>query len=429
MVHVPVGLTVRYVCADDRPLVAFLPTAHIYGDAPSNGSEIILIISRLPPTKFKNIGDLIRTQKGLAPRGVARFTSLPFDKTTRYSYVGPQSEAPACPEFSSSVLIDQSILIDAERAIKYPEKNPKRLLDLRAHLKWIKELDSVPGFALAECREGPGGISAARQLRAHWRAWMLSDPLTVSIEDLREHVNAYLADLSHQKSDANDYGDGDRELSMLNYLSILEAARLYRPMHNQKFQAEERISAWRSWVEQMNKFAGFSAHATLTISELLLNRETNSSGKKRNGASALLKLNRICPPTLNELHGAAYDLLYSAICDIAQSGELPDYHKKVYLFTADKLLVEFRQRVELIGQVDIGGHGIGLLASDKLPYWTHYSPTQRNELDEIDHQRNAGALRRLLEDSKDVNHRQNLIRERIGELEESLQRDGIISSS
>lgn len=389
VVSTSTGLTVRGLGEPDGPLLAYIPAAHIHGEAPTQPGHVGLLVSRRPPTEFRNLGDLIRAQDGLVPRGLVRFTPLWLEQSKRYHYIGAQGGFTACPEFDSSVIVDQSVLVDAERAITGPEREPEALVDLRSHLKWIRELDSIAGYAIGECQEGPGGPVSAARLRSHWSAWMSSDPMTVEVAELRARAEEHLQTPPVEGLVSDEVPLAGRGLSILNYLSVLEAARLYRPLRAGRFRADERISAWRWWCERMNEFAGFSGHAVFTIAHLFLDR-----GKAGNNAAALLKLHRGQPPTLAELRGAAFDLLYPALCDMAQEGVIGSgYRSRLYVVTADKLLAEFRAQVALVGQTGPTGRELGMLSFDR-PYLDGYSARQRRELDQLDQAQFEGSSKR-----------------------------------
>ncbi|WP_284756354.1 hypothetical protein [Arthrobacter sp. efr-133-R2A-120] len=357
--------------------------------APHVEAPAKLVITRQSPTSYRGYGDLFRNEAGGAVGGVVTLmrSDLQISKQRRYYFVDSNGRASESVAPGSSVLIDQSILIDAERVLtNMPNEGMKLENQLRDCLAWLQRIDCIPGLGICECALGPTGADGGRRLMAAWEAWMTNDPISAPLTRVRA---TYLTRLDGLRAEGalQDLEETPTEgrLEDLNYLALLESLDLWLGLRDKPFVPSQRVDAYETWIDRMNTpDLGMSGHIGFAVSALLLAR-----GKDSINAAGLLKIAER-KPSLARLRGAAFDLAYHSIGDMI-TGKAIDLHTTgtVHVATADRLMSSLRARTILMGMVG----DVGILIAP-TPYLLQYSKTQARRILAIQERLAEGAQKR-----------------------------------
>jgi len=409
------GLCVKYL---DRAL-AVVPSSRVrLGTLPVVlGQDIDCIVSAQAPASFRNVGDLLR-----APNNPTASTTVTVVAATsgnvasdRYMYVTPEGDIASVVPYPASVVVDQSVLIDAERALagRLDEDNLKVLRD---QLAWLALVDTVPGFGIREAARA--SVSGAHSLACAWMAWMSLEPGNAPLAAVRGVFEEKLKQpLSPLLSDIDDEGRSIDE-SALGYLAILEAVRPWLRVRDRKYVASERADAYLDWHSSMNhESGGYSAHASAAILRLLLGR-----GGESNDVARMLKLSKRPPFQKSALHGAAFDLFYLSIVDMSVGGALDiALCSSPYFLTADKPLAQARAATVLSSVVESESWLMPLMRVD-LAFMDRCSGETRKRIQGAQEQTFLDSQRRLA-----MGDRSHLISEHVLRVESELVESGLLA--
>lgn len=383
--HTSQGLAIR-TRDRNQPCLAIFPTHRIHGELAGLNTRVDFIVAPKSPDKYRNIGDFLRAQGKTSLCGQALVAATPYHpETPRYFLLNSQGQA--CDEAShgSTVFIDQNVLVDL-KAMLSPTSN-RRLdeAEVRDQVSWLAQIDCIPGFALAECASATQNPANVNELRAAWNAWIEGRPGLDSIDDLRASYREYFEQFQADPRPAENDTPAGRGLPALNYYALLSAVEPWKHVQGKRFDPDAHISAFENWSLKVNREGiGVPGHMGVAIRNLLLGKETH---EQTQSAAKLLKLNKASAPKLSALQGAAYDMLYPTLCDMAQMGASPQpAGTTVYVLTADKPMANARTAIS-VGPLAFGGPDgmLGTLSAD-TPYLDEYTTEQRSRIDEIEAQ-------------------------------------------
>lgn len=363
---------------------------HGSGGVISDEQSIGVIITPAVPSGYRNLKSLLEANPG----GQAGFMARAVVPTTRassgrYGYANSSGEVRDTVPSGATVIVDQSVLVDAERSIRVEQPRTFEVAELRDHVTWLQFLDVVPGFGIGECASGDGGVERAERLREAWKLWIRggspdADPLgrlRVSVHTRKEDQD------SHEDVVTSQIGRG---LASLNYLALLEVLDIWADLRGKPFVAEQRVEAFERWVGRINQpHAGNPGHMGAAIRTLLLDK-----GRGADQAASLLKVGGSRTPRVRDLGGAAYDLVYPTICDMANAGILPELSsRETWVMSADIPMLRLRGNVLLVSGPIVKG-GDGILRID-TSYKVHYSERLWGRVANAEHHLVVGARQRL----------------------------------
>lgn len=374
----------------------------------------MFVVSQQPASKYRNVGDALRDPGNATGKGILTVTSHAIRKKRhRYLYVDRQGNIEDSVPYPSSILIDQSVLVDAERALTVPSATTPEIEDLEDQLAWLRIVDTIPGFAMSEStHSGVATARSANSLRCAWNAWMAAEPgLTSRIDIHREYQ-------SRLKSDAiieRETTPFERGYVSLNYLALLHAVKPWSEIRGRKFIQGQHLDAFLKWTTSINTSeCGFPGHMGAAISRLLLGR-----GRASQDAAGLLKLNKRPPFSIPALRGAAQDLMYLTIFDMGAAGALSEpFQAEPYFMTADKPLAHARKTVLLTSFRDEQGRPF---METKDMHDAEFSDRNARRVQDAFESIHEGALGRGAVDMS--TQRSNAIKQ----LEQTLQAEGLIA--
>ncbi len=258
------------------------------------------------------------------------------------------------PPSGASVIIDQNFLVRLDRCLN--QQDAPNWSHIREMMAWMSSCDTIPGFALAECRFGKDGAPKVVRLRAALKAF---EHFQASPATWHTVAAKYRELASSDVERGMDRAAARPELIGLNYLGVLRAAALWGDLRGRRWNGEQRVNAWESWVETLNQDGvGLPAYCLATVLNLFLgNEQTSLMAEKQ------LKLVRAVKR--KDLLGAAWDLTYLTIADMARAGLLEETGSAPVVFlTADKPLLAAASSANLVGMQVVSGLPIGVVATD-----------------------------------------------------------------
>ena len=215
-----------------------------------------------------------------------------------------------------------------------------------------------------------------------------------------------------------------RGLAALNYLALLSALEPWSRVRRGPFKPGDHVDAYEEWLNALDHpLLGLPGHMGHAVRCLLLGKPGTLEVHE---AASLLKVAKQRAPLVKELQGAAFDMLYPTLCDMANAGALPGVDTPAaFVLTADSPLVKARARVESGSGVILGPSGpVGFIAAD-TDYLAHYSERQIHRIRLLDNRVDANAALRLATSN---DGQWQFLHSKVDELENELLLRGMIAA-
>lgn len=267
-------------------------------------------------------------------------------------FASAEGERLIWPPPECSVILDQNFLVELDRCLN--QRNATNWPHIREMLAWLSGCDTIPGFALAECRYGKDGAVKVARLRSALEAFEYFEGVAVD----RHVVAAKYHELASTYSKRELPSKSSRDVIIgLNYLGVLRAAVLWESLRSRPWKGEQRVKAWNSWIDSLNQpDIGIPAYCLATVRNLLLGDEPAIRMAEKQ-LKIVRRVNR------KDLLGAAWDLTYLTIADMARAGILEETGGAPVVFlTADKPLLAAASSANLVDTQALMGVHLGVVA-------------------------------------------------------------------